>query len=114
MTSIKHFGYLPLAFLLILGMFIQQAHSQQDQAEGAQQAQQAQQEEGLQAENIASQLSESDLLEPVIQVAHEKKSKNTPQLAARVTPQKKPLCPFNLTQKPNEHPLRRLKSLSSE
>jgi hypothetical protein len=95
MTIIKHFGYHPLAFLLSLGMFVQQAQAQQDQ-----------QEEGQQVENIASQFSESDLSEPVIQVAHEKKSKNTPQLAARVTPQKKPLCPFNLTKRPDEHPLR--------
>jgi len=45
------------------------------------------------------------LVEPIVRVNHEENTKQPPQLASRVTLPQKPQCPFDLTQRPGEHPL---------
>ena len=84
-------SYRVLAPCLVLGMLGQQAPGQQTPAQ--------------QAPCQPSVASASTLVEPIIRVNHEENSKQTPQLASRVTPPQKPHCPFDLTQRPGEHPL---------
>ena len=53
----------------------------------------------------AQQAVESgQFIEPIVRVTHEEAAKKAPQLAARLTPPKVQ-APFNLTQRPGEHPL---------
>jgi hypothetical protein len=91
MMKAKQSGYRVLAIFLVLGTLGQQAPGQQTPAQ--------------QAPGQPSVGSASTLVEPIVRVNHEENSKQTPQLASRVTPPQKPQCPFDLTQRPDEHPL---------
>ena len=44
-------------------------------------------------------------VEPILRVAHEQPAQQPPQLASRVAPQTIPQAPFDLIQRPGEHPL---------
>jgi len=91
MTRVKQFGCQIVVLFLVLVLFGQQAPAEQV---GVQQA-------GGQIEADRAR----SLVEPIVRVNHEEKTKQPPQLASRVPPPKKPQCPFDLTPRPGEHPL---------
>jgi hypothetical protein len=92
MTSTKQIGHGILAFSLVLGILGQLAAGQQVL--------------GQQAPVQQAAGPANTLQEPIVRVTHEEKSKQTPQLASRVTPPQKPQSPFDLAVQPGEHPLR--------
>lgn len=78
MTKTKPFFHLTVAVASVLGALGQQATAQQ---------------------------ATDQLFEPIFRVAHEEPAGQTPQLASRIAQPSPPAVPFDLRQRPGEHPL---------